>query len=141
MPFTGPLEDRVAIRELYDVYADGANRMDRAAWLAPWAVDAVWKTHYFEVAGIAAIGATRDELMAAVTATSFLSQICAIEVSGDHADGRAISQERLAMPGGSYRLTGRYEDRLVRTSDGWRFRHREYHVMFEELPGAGEWQA
>ena len=34
MGFTGPMEDRLAIRELYDAYADGANRMDRAAWLA-----------------------------------------------------------------------------------------------------------
>ncbi len=139
MPFTGPFEDRIAIRELYDEYADGANRMDRAAWLAPWTDDAVWKTHYFEETGIAAIGAKRDELMAAVTATSFITQICAIEVAGDTATGCAIAQERLAMPGGSFRLTGRYEDQLVRTSAGWRFARRDYHVMFEELPGAGEW--
>ena len=138
MPFTGPLEDRIAIRELYELYADGANRMDRAAWLEPWSDDAIWKTHYFEVAGIAAIGAQYDELMAAVTATSFFSQICAIEVTGDAARARAIAQEHLAMPGGSYRLTGRYEDTLVRTADGWRFARREYHVMFEEMPGVGE---
>ena len=42
MPFTGPLEDRIAIREMYDSYADGANRMDRAMWLSVWANDAVW---------------------------------------------------------------------------------------------------
>ncbi len=138
MTFTGPLEDRIAIRELYDAYADGANRMDRVAWLAPWTEDAVWKTHYFEEAGLAAIGARWDELMAPVSATSFFSQICAIEVAGNNARARAIAQERLAMAEGSYRLTGRYEDRLVRQADGWRFQHREYHVMFEELPGVGE---
>ena len=138
MAFTGPLEDRNAIRELYDAYADGASRMDRAAWLAPWSEDAVWKTHYFEQKGIAAIGQKYDELMAPVTMTSFLTQICAIEVDGDKAKARAIAQERLAMPGGSYRLTGRYEDRLERRSGEWRFVHREYHVMFEEMPGVGE---
>ena len=138
MPFTGPIEDRLAIREMYDSYADGANRMERAIWLSVWADDAVWQTHYFAVQGIAAIGAQYDELMAPVTATSFFSQLCAIEVAGDKAHGRAIAQERLAMPGGSYRLTGSYEDRLARTAAGWRFVRREYHVMFEEMPGAGE---
>ncbi len=138
MPFTGPLEDRIAIRELYDSYADGANRMDRAAWLAPWAEDAVWKTHYFEQVGIGAIGEKYDELMTPVSTTSFLTQICSIEVDGNTAKARAIAQERLAMEGGSYRLTGRYEDTLERQSGGWRFKFREYQVMFEELPGAGE---
>jgi ketosteroid isomerase-like protein len=138
MPFTGPLEERIAIRELYDAYADGACRMDRAAWLAPWADDAVWKTHYFELKGIKAIGEKYDELMAPVTATSFFTQICAIEVAGVTAKARAIAQERLAMPGGSYRLTGRYEDSLVKLNGIWRYKHREYHVMFEELPGVGE---
>ena len=138
MPFTGPLEDRIAIRELYDSYADGANRMDRAAWLAPWAADAVWKTHYFEQKGLTAIGEKYDELMAPVTTTSFFTQICSIEVDGDVAKARAIAQERLKMEGGTYRLTGRYEDSLARIDGAWRFTFREYHVMYEELPGVGE---
>ena len=90
MAFTGTIEHRTAIRELYDTYADGANRMDRAAWLAVWADDAEWQTHYFAVKGIAAIGEKYDELMAQVTATSFFSQLCAIEVSGNTASARAI---------------------------------------------------
>lgn len=138
MAFTGPLEDRIAIRELYDAYADGANRMDKAAWLAAWSEDAVWKTHYFERHGIAAIADQYDELMAPVTAASFLTQICAIEVSGDTATARAVCQERLAMPGGSFRLTGRYEDRLERRNGAWLFVHRTYLVQFEEAPGQGE---
>lgn len=138
MAFTGPLEDRLAIRELYDAYADGANRMDRAAWLGTWAPDAVWKTHYFEREGLDAIAAQYDEIMAPVTTASFFNQICAIEVAGDTAQARCISQERLAMPGGSFRLTGRYEDRLQRRDGAWRFVHRAYHVMYEEAPGTGQ---
>ena len=138
MAFTGPIEDRIAIRELYDAYADGANRMDKAAWMDTWAADAVWKTHYFERHGTEAIAAQYDELMAPVTAASFLTQICAIAVAGDTAAARAVCQERLAMPGGSFRLTGRYEDRLERRDGAWRFVHREYHVQFEEPPGQGE---
>lgn len=138
MSFTGPLEDRIAIRELFDSYADGANRMDRAAWLAPWADDAVWKTHYFEETGIAAIAARYDELNIAVTATSFITQVCSIEINGDTARATSVAMERLAMPGGSFHLTGRYEDQLVRRAGGWQFNHREYFVMFEEAPGVGE---
>ncbi len=138
MPFTGPLEERIAIREMYDSYADGANRMDREAWLAPWAEDGVWKTHYFEQSGRAAIAAKYDELMARVTATTFFTQLCSVEIDGDTATARAVCQERLMMPGGSYRLTGRNEDQLVRRDGRWQITHRTYHVMTEELPGMGE---
>lgn len=138
MAFTGPLEERIAIREMYDSYADGANRMDRAAWLSPWAEDGVWKTHYFEVSGRAAIGEKYDELMAPVTATTFFTQVCSIEVSGDTAKASAVCQERLMMPGGSYRLTGRNEDELVQRGGAWQIRNRVYHVMTEEMPGVGE---
>ena len=138
MGFTGPLEDRIAIREMYDGYADGANRMDRQAWLSAWAEDGVWKTHYFEMAGRSAIGEKYDELMAPVTATSFFCQIGSIVVTGDRAHASAVCQERLAMDGGSYRLTGRNDDELVRRDGRWQIHRREYHVMFEELPGVGE---
>ena len=88
--------------------------------------------------GIEAIGNQYDAIMAAVTATSFFTQICSIKVIGDTARATAITQERLAMPGGSFRLTGRYEDQLVRRGGGWQFTRREYHVMFKEAPGVGE---
>ena len=138
MPFTGPLEDRIAIREMYDTYADGANRMDRATWLSVWADDGVWHTHYFEQHGLAAIGENYDELMAPVSATTFLTQICSIEIEGDTARASSIGQERLMMPGGSFRLTGLNQDRLVRRGGSWQILRRDYHVSIEEAPGVGE---
>lgn len=135
MSFTGPLEDRILIRELYDTYADGANRMDRATWLGCWTSDACWKTHYFDLTDREAIGRQYDQIMADVTTTTFFTQVCAIEVDGDRAKARAIAKERLVMSGGgSYRLTGRYEDELVRQGGRWLFARRIYHVMIEELP-------
>ena len=137
MPFTGPIEHRSAIRDLYDSYADSANRGDREAWLACWSEDAVWWTHYFEVTGKAAIRAQHVALMASVETTSFLTQIGSIEVEGDRAKGRAFCMERLIMTtGGSHRLTGRYEDDLLRVDGAWLFARREYNVMIEELPEA-----
>ncbi len=42
MPFTGPAEDRLAIRELLEAYADAVNRCDAVGWGATWAEDAEW---------------------------------------------------------------------------------------------------
>ena len=96
------------------------------------------KTRYFEEKGREAIGRKYDELMTPVTATSFFTQIGSIEVEGDKAKASAVCQERLMMHGGSYRLTGRNEDELVRRDGCWQIWRREYHVMTEELPGVGE---
>jgi uncharacterized protein (TIGR02246 family) len=135
MPFTGPIEDRNAIRELYDIYADGANRGDRAAWLGCYAADAVWKTHYFELTGREAIGRQYDEIMENVADTTFFTQIGSIEVAGDSARTRAFCAESLLQKtGGSYELTGEYNDDLVRRGGKWFFQRRVYLVKREKLP-------
>jgi uncharacterized protein (TIGR02246 family) len=135
MPFTGPQQDRHAIRDLYDSYADGANLGDIEAWLACWSEDASWWTHYFEVTGKAAIRAQYMALMGNVESTSFFTQIGSIEVDGSRAKARAFCLERLVMKtGGSHRLTGRYEDELVRVDGQWQFARRVFKVMIEEFP-------
>ena len=42
------------------------------------------------------------------------------------------------MPGGSFRLTGRNDDDLVKRGGRWLILRRTYHVMIEEAPGVGE---
>lgn len=134
MAFTGPIEDRLAIRDLYDSYADGANRGDRAAWLGCWSEDAYWWTHYFEHNGREAIGSQYDQLMANVKQTIFMTQICSIEVSGNSARARAVCSERLLQnTGGEYQLTGRYEDELEKRDGQWIFVRRIYNVMHEAM--------
>ena len=39
---SGPLEDRLAIRELVDSYNDAVMRFDGEAWAANWRDDATW---------------------------------------------------------------------------------------------------
>lgn len=135
MPFTGPNEGRQAIRELYDTYADAANRGDRAQWRSCWAEDTFWQTHYFAQTGREAVCAQFDQLMANVAQTTFFTQIGAIAVEGDNATARVFCQERLVMKtGGSHRLTGQYDDELVREDNDWRFRRRIYTVLIEEFP-------
>lgn len=136
MPFTGPSEARGAIRELYDHYADAANRGDRAAWLGCFAEDGQWRTHYFDLTGREAIGHQYDAIMANVADTVFLTQIGSIEVDGDTARARAFCSESLLQKtGGTYELTGEYNDDLVRRGGEWLFLRRVYLVKRETLPG------
>jgi hypothetical protein len=59
-----------------------------------------------------------------------------IDVTGDTATHRCYLQAqhiRAAAPGSpNYIVAGRYEDRLVRTSNGWRIAHRTLAVMWTE---------
>jgi 3-phenylpropionate/cinnamic acid dioxygenase small subunit len=59
-----------------------------------------------------------------------------IEVAGDSATHRCYLQAqhvRAAATGGpNYIVAGRYEDRLVRTGDGWRIAHRTLTVMWTD---------
>ncbi|MGI9642884.1 MAG: nuclear transport factor 2 family protein [Acidimicrobiia bacterium] len=59
-----------------------------------------------------------------------------IEVSGDTAHCRCYLQAqhiRKGAPGGDYYIiAGRYEDDLLRTSDGWRIDHRLLAAMWTE---------
>lgn len=40
--FTGPIEDRLAIRELMDGYASAVTQRDEEAWASLWAEDSRW---------------------------------------------------------------------------------------------------
>jgi len=40
MPFTGPLEDRIAIRETMETYAYGVMTKDADIWASTWADEA-----------------------------------------------------------------------------------------------------
>jgi hypothetical protein len=42
MPFSGPAEDRLAIRDLIDAYADAVTRNDGHARASTWAEDGEW---------------------------------------------------------------------------------------------------
>jgi ketosteroid isomerase-like protein len=59
-----------------------------------------------------------------------------IDVDGDAATHRCYLQAqhvRAAADGGpNYIVAGRYQDRLVRTSGGWRIQHRTLTVMWTE---------
>jgi uncharacterized protein (TIGR02246 family) len=135
MAFTGPIEDRLAIRDLYGLYADASSRGDREDWAACWAEDCQWNTHLFARSGNAELREQFDALWANFRSLAFLSEIGTIEVDGDRAMARAVAREIIRLTdGGLYKLVGRYEDQLVRENGKWLFSRRDYQPLVEELP-------
>lgn len=135
MTFTGSMEDRLAIRELYDTYADGGSRCCRETWLGCYARDARWKSHYFDLRGLEAIAATFDQIMIGVARAKVFTQIGSIEIEGDAANVRMRQDECLFYEDGrTYELLGNYDDVLIRRGGGWLFKDRNYIVIREAQP-------
>jgi uncharacterized protein (TIGR02246 family) len=136
MAFSGPIEDRLAIRELYDTYADGSARGDADTFLSCWAEDGQWNTHVFTRTGKAELREQWDMLWANFEKVAFLGNVLSIEIDGDKASTRALAREIVALKGGGvYKLAGFYTDQLVRQGGQWLFQKRDYSVLVEELPG------
>lgn len=97
MPFTGPLEDRILIRELLETYADASTRLDASAWGVCWAEDALWSLpEYPEIGdhrGRAAIVTAWAAAMSAHTNFVMINIPGSIEVTGNTARARTYSSE------------------------------------------------
>lgn len=135
MPFTGPVEDRLAIRELYGTYADASWRGDRALWLSTFAPDGRWTSHLFDAEGHAALAETWDGLWKDWSAVAFLAEIGAMEIAGHAAAVRSYAREVVQThEGAMFKLCGRYEDALVRIGSEWKFARRDYTLTIGEFP-------
>jgi len=133
MSFTGPLEDRIAIRELNETYADSAFRSDMAIWLDCWIDDCVWITPFGEVRGKAGLTEQWGKIGESFGIIGFFPVLAAIEVDGDRAVARSYVREIATMhDGGLYKVVGRYDDELVRRDGAWRFAQREYAALIRE---------
>ncbi len=64
-----------------------------------------------------------------------------ISVDGDHATGTWYLQDRVVVPEMDFVLEGAafYEDRYVRTPDGWKVGHTGYRRTFEITFSTAEW--
>jgi uncharacterized protein (TIGR02246 family) len=124
--FQGLAADIAAIRALNERYADAVNRNDAKDWGALWAEDAVWDLMGTEVAGRAAIVGLWTQAMSGFSFVGFFSQLGALSVSGDTAQGRVWTHEVLDGPDGERRPLGRYEDHYVRRDGQWLFARRNF---------------
>lgn len=136
MAYTGPLEDRIAIRELHETYADAGFRGDMQQWLDCFVDDCTWVTPYGEMKGKEQLKATWDQIFGNLAALGFFTVMGAIEVDGDSATDRAYIREVFhAKDGSMQKLVGSYHDELVRVGGAWKFKRREYAVLISEGSG------
>ena len=131
MAFTGPVEDRLAIRELIEAYADAVNQNDAEVWGALWAEDSVWALPDYpeigETRGRKAIVESWIAAMANYPGVIFVATPGAIEVDGDHAASRSYTSEVYDDASGvTKRDRGHYEDRLVKVDGRWLFASRTF---------------
>ncbi len=136
MPFTGPPEDRLAIRELLDAYSDAVCEVDAVAWGALWAEDAEWSLpDYPELGttkGRTAIVAMWIEAMKGYPGIIFVTTPGSIEVDGDRAIVRCYTSEVFDQDGSTKRDRGRYEDVCIKVDGKWLFKSRSFRNIHKQ---------
>ncbi len=138
MAFIGPIEDRLAIRELIDAYADATMLRDPEAWGDLWADDAVWELpdfpQYGDTVGREAIVALWVRAVADHRDLVYVATPGAIEVDGERATVRLYTSEVYASPhdGRAIRRRGRYDDELVKRDGRWYIARQRFQMLHEE---------
>ena len=141
MPFTGPFEDRLAIRELLETYADAVTRHDAEAWGATWAEDGVWSMpDYPEFPtqhGRAAIVGLWVEAMKHYPGIMFEAWPGSIEVDGETARVRSYTSEIYDQGDTTLRDRGVYEDVCVKRDGRWLFQSRTFRNIHRQQAPKG----
>jgi uncharacterized protein (TIGR02246 family) len=148
MAFTGPVEDRLAIRELVDSYGDAVCRNDAQAWGANWAEDAVWILNLPDLPRVEGRNAIVDLWVRAMAEYHWVlmtSKPGEIIVDGERASGRFFTSEVTRLKSGEeQRISGRYLDEYVKRGGRWYFKTRTYAMLHLQSLGQaqemGDWR-
>jgi len=130
MTFTGPFEDRLAIRELLETYADAVTRCDADAWGATWAEDSQWAMpdypEFPTQTGRTAIVGLWKEAMKSYPGIMFEAWPGSIAIDGDSARMTSYTSEVYDQGDITMRDRGVYEDTLVKIDGQWFFKTRSF---------------
>ena len=131
-----PLEDKEAIRELFSEYCFRMDEFRFAELGALFTADGEWIAPYSRVRGPAEIAALMARNIPAEPKRKHFIMNSLIRLDGDRASARTSYLVVLQATGAGLvpSVAGTYEDMLVRTPDGWRFRERRLiHDLRAEL--------
>jgi ketosteroid isomerase-like protein len=132
------LADRAAIVDAVIAYATAVDNRDWERLGSLFTDDACWEYSGSEerISGPTAIVARISASLERFDATQHLNGNHVAAVHGDQAEHTCYYQAqhvRLGLPDGEKFLGGgRYDDRLRRTPDGWRFTHRRITSIWSE---------
>ncbi len=129
---TGPIEDRLAIRELIETFAVGAMRIDLDIWGSTWAEEGSWNLPSLEqpAVGKSTILATFKEKLAYVDFMSMIAFPTELAIDGDSATGKAYSRELIYTKDGSQKIViGCFHDEYVKRDGRWYFLSRDFEII------------
>lgn len=129
------LLDEAAIRRTADVYAQGADRRDKALWQRVLAEDCVIEGPGFRAVGLEANLGSLDALGQMFRATLHRIHQQVVTIAGDTARGEThcTADHLLVGSDGVLVWAIRYDDAWRREADGaWRFTSRRLIVEWEE---------
>jgi hypothetical protein len=139
--FNGPIEDRLAIRELLDSYSDAVIRRDQILWSSCWAMNASWHLGSQIIVGRDAILSHWIDMKAnsrgikGSYTRAFFNFPGAVNIDGDKAQGWSYTNELLVDDENmTYRLNGMYSDLYVRENGQWVFEERVFAKLHIDHP-------
>ena len=122
------LVDEAALRRTAELYAQGADRRDKALWAAIFTADGVIEAPGINLSGREQIVAALDVMAQLYVATQHRVHNQIVTIDGDQARGEtyAIADHLSVRDGRRTLLTWaiRYQDRWRRESGQWRFVRR-----------------
>jgi hypothetical protein len=133
---TTAVEDKEAIRELFGEYCFRMDDFRFAELGALFTEDGEWIARYARARGPAEIAALMARNIPTEPKRKHFIMNSLIRLDGDRATARTSYLVVLQAAGGALvpSVAGTYEDVLVRTADGWRFRERRLvHDLAGEL--------
>lgn len=143
MNFQGPLEDRIAIRELLDEYSDAVTQRNGVAWAATWldSEECVWllpsMAEWAQFVGKKLIVDEWYKMMdqyhgpeSNPDPISFFTIPGSIKVEGDIAHVRSYTTEVFQdAKGDTLETKGQYDDVCVKKDGRWYFRDRTWNLF------------
>jgi hypothetical protein len=130
MAFEGLFEDRLALRDLLDAYADAVNRADSDAWAATWDEAGLWSLPGLGlIEGKAKILDTWRAAMLSFPDIVFRAWPGAIDIHRETAAMRSYTEEIYRRDAALHRTFGIYDDACRRIDGRWRFTERRFQPL------------
>ena len=131
MPYSNPVEDELAIRDLVARYADAVNRNNAQDWGSTWAEDGFWSLMGMETQGRDNIVQFWLGAMAGFKFAVHMNASGTLAINGEQATGRwYLTEYTCDNDENTNTILGVYDDSYVKRDGDWLFARRVYQIMY-----------